>query len=51
VPVQEAEALLVGIVVGIIFARLRLPIPAPPSVAGLLGIVGIYLGYKLSGLF
>ncbi len=51
VPVQETEALLVGIVVGLIFARLRLPIPAPPTVAGLLGIVGIYLGYKLAGLF
>lgn len=51
VPLREAEALAVGIVVGFIFARLRLPIPAPPALAGILGIVGIYLGYKISGLF
>ena len=48
---QDLEALVVGIAVGFVFARLRLPIPAPPALAGLLGIVGIYLGYKISGLF
>lgn len=47
----EVEALAVGFVVGFIFSRLRLPIPAPPTLAGLLGVVGIYLGYKVSGLF
>ncbi len=50
-PVRELEALAVGLVVGFLFARLNLPIPAPPALAGVLGIVGIYLGYKLAGLF
>ncbi|HVB97174.1 MAG TPA: DUF1427 family protein [Chloroflexota bacterium] len=48
---QDIEALAVGVVTGLIFARLRLPIPAPPALSGILGIVGIFLGYKVSGLF
>lgn len=40
-------ALLTGIVVGFIFALLKLPIPAPPALAGVTGIVGVYLGFKL----
>ena len=41
-----ALALLAGFLVGIIFTAIKLPLPAPPHLAGLLGIVGIYLGYK-----
>ncbi|GGL53696.1 XapX domain-containing protein [Halocalculus aciditolerans] len=41
-----AVALLVGAVTGAVFAALRVPIPAPPNLAGVMGIVGIYLGYK-----
>jgi XapX domain-containing protein len=40
-------ALLTGLVTGALFKFLQIPIPAPPSLAGLMGIVGIYLGYKL----
>lgn len=40
-------ALLTGLVVGIVFALLKLPIPAPPAAAGVVGIVGIYLGFKI----
>ncbi len=40
-------ALIAGLVVGFIFAFLRLPIPAPPVVSGIMGIVGIFLGYKI----
>ncbi len=47
----EIKAVVAGIVVGFLFARLNLPMPAPPALAGVLGIVGIYLGYRLSGLF
>ena len=36
---------LTGFIVGLLFARLRLPIPAPPNLAGVMGIVGILLGY------
>ncbi|MDA3129407.1 XapX domain-containing protein [Aliibacillus thermotolerans] len=42
-------ALLTGAIVGFLFAWIRLPIPAPPALAGVMGIVGIYLGYKLFG--
>lgn len=37
----------VGILVGLIFSACRLPLPAPPVLAGVLGIVGIYLGGQL----
>jgi XapX domain-containing protein len=40
-------ALLTGLLTGTIFAAVEAPIPAPPNVAGVLGIVGIYLGYVL----
>jgi XapX domain-containing protein len=43
-----AYALLTGIIAGFAFAKLKLPIPAPPSLAGILGIVGIFLGYLLA---
>lgn len=39
-------ALLAGLIVGFIFAILRLPIPAPPVLSGIMGIIGIFLGYK-----
>lgn len=37
-------ALVTGLAVGAIFKLLKLPIPAPPVLPGILGIVGIYLG-------
>ena len=37
-------AILAGFLVGIIFSAIKLPLPAPPVLAGILGIVGIYLG-------
>jgi XapX domain-containing protein len=40
-------AFLTGTLTGALFAYLEVPIPAPPSLAGLLGIVGIYVGFKL----
>ncbi|HHY21249.1 MAG TPA: XapX domain-containing protein [Bacilli bacterium] len=40
-------ALLTGFIVGLLFAVVRLPIPAPPALAGVVGIVGIFLGYKV----
>lgn len=40
-------SLLSGIICGAGFALVKLPIPAPPSIAGLLGIVGIVVGYYL----
>ena len=38
---------LVGAVVGGIFSAFKLPIPAPPVFAGLMGIVGLWAGYAI----
>lgn len=40
---------LTGFIVGLLFAGLKLPIPAPPSLAGVMGIVSIFLGYLVAG--
>jgi XapX domain-containing protein len=37
-------ATITGIVVGLIFSLLKLPMPAPPVLSGIAGIFGIYLG-------
>lgn len=40
-------AFLTGLLAGSLFAFLEVPIPAPPTISGVLGIVGIYVGFKL----
>ena len=40
-------ALTTGLVVGALFSFFKLPIPAPPALPGVVGILGIYLGFKL----
>lgn len=40
-------ATLTGLVTGGVFKFLEIPIPAPPELPGLMGIVGIYVGFKL----
>ncbi len=37
-----------GFLVGFIFAWLKLPVPAPPTLAGLMGVVGIFIGYLVA---
>ncbi|MGL5284711.1 XapX domain-containing protein [Aeromonas sp. RU39B] len=37
-------AVMAGFIVGILFSFLKLPIPAPPVLSGVMGIVGVYLG-------
>lgn len=37
-------ALLAGFFVGVLFSAIKLPIPAPPVLSGVMGIVGVYLG-------
>ncbi|WP_096156322.1 MULTISPECIES: XapX domain-containing protein [Bacillus] len=44
---ESLLAIFTGLIVGFLFALFRLPIPAPPAFAGVVGIIGIYLGYKL----
>lgn len=43
---QLGLALLTGLFAGVLFSLLEIPIPAPPNLSGILGIIGIYLGYK-----
>jgi XapX domain-containing protein len=37
----------VGAITGAIFSIFKLPIPAPPVFSGLMGIVGLWIGYAL----
>ena len=37
-------SLIAGFIVGIVFTAIKLPLPAPPVLSGILGSVGIYLG-------
>jgi XapX domain-containing protein len=40
-------SLITGSICGVVFAILKLPVPAPPMISGLMGILGLWLGYKL----
>ncbi len=40
-------ALIAGIICGLVFKFLKLPSPSPPVFAGIMGIIGIFLGGKL----
>jgi len=40
-----AAALGLGIAVGAIFGVFRLPVPAPGNLAGIAGVVGLFLGW------
>ena len=42
---------ITGAGVGAVFALFKLPVPAPPVFAGVMGIVGLWLGYGLVGKF
>lgn len=43
-------ATFTGFIVGVIFSFLKLPIPAPPVLPGVMGIVGVYLGHEAYAL-
>ena len=58
IPTLEKNVLLaslqsggLGLLIGAIFAMLRFKPPSPDNLAGILGIVGIYLGWILVGYF
>ncbi len=40
-------ALVTGFLTGFIFGLLKLPIPAPGAFSGIVGIFGIYAGYRV----
>lgn len=37
-------SLLAGMIIGIVFKFIRLPLPAPPVLAGVIGVFGVYFG-------
>lgn len=41
----------VGAITGAVFSIFKLPIPAPPVFAGLMGIVGLWIGYAIVARF
>jgi XapX domain-containing protein len=40
-------ATLTGMLTGAVFNAAGVPIPAPPNFAGVMGVVGVFLGYRL----
>ena len=44
---QVVLATLTGFTVGALFKFVEIPIPAPPNFAGIMGIVGIFLGFQV----
>lgn len=45
------QALILGTIVGAVFAVFKMPVPAPATFAGVLGILGLYGGWTLVGRF
>jgi len=46
-----AQSLALGTLVGLIFGLARMPAPAPPTLAGVLGVVGISAGWSVAVWF
>lgn len=40
-------ALVVGIIIGAIFKSLKLPVPVPHDFAGIVGVIGMFVGSAL----
>jgi XapX domain-containing protein len=40
-------SLITGLISGGVFSLLKLPIPAPSTLPGLFGIIGLFLGYMI----
>lgn len=43
----ELKTFIAGVILGGAFATVKAEIPAPMTLAGVLGIVGVWLGYRL----
>ncbi|WP_129113519.1 XapX domain-containing protein [Halegenticoccus tardaugens] len=44
-------AFCTGVFTGALFKFLHIPVPAPPELAGVMGIVGIYVGFQIMEWF
>lgn len=45
--IELLKTFLAGLVLGAVFSFFKLPIPAPSAWVGVVGIIGVVLGYKL----
>ena len=45
--IQSLLSLATGLITGFIFAAVKLPVPAPNTLVGVAGILGITLGWLL----
>lgn len=43
----ELSAAIVGLITGVLYTYLRLPIPAPPVLGGIFAVVGTWLGLTI----
>lgn len=41
---EVVMAIVAGFFVGVLFSAIKLPLPAPPVLPGVMGIMGVYLG-------
>jgi XapX domain-containing protein len=48
---EQFLAVAAGLFVGVLFSWLRLPLPAPPTLTGILGAAGVFLGSVLFRFF
>ncbi|OPJ54815.1 DUF1427 family protein [Alkalithermobacter paradoxus] len=45
------KATVAGAILGAIFQKMKLPLPAPPVFPGVVGILGVLIGSKIAELF
>ena len=43
--------LLVGIIMGLIFSLMKLPLPTPDKIEGVIGVAGVFIGMLLVKYF
>jgi XapX domain-containing protein len=42
---------LAGMIIGAVFKNFKLPLPAPPTLAGVIGVFGVLIGSIIAELF
>ncbi|KXZ38901.1 XapX domain-containing protein [Alkalithermobacter thermoalcaliphilus JW-YL-7 = DSM 7308] len=45
------KATIAGAILGAIFQKLKLPLPAPPVFPGVVGVLGVLVGSKIAQFF
>ena len=48
--IQLLQCLGIGLIIGVIFTLLRLPVPVPHGWGGLLGLAGMFVGGEIAEL-